>query len=239
MNTPKNSPRLPEGMEVVSLDFEVDSSDQDITVTATVAPKGYRGDNPLTFEATLDMVGDRELRNAAQLFSAHIVSRLHEPESTEREVLCDSCVGMCCIKYPEVIVFSADVPALCEATGYESLGQLKAAGIIGGNASFGSVGYLGRAPLPKRLGGDLESNSRCVFLTWTKEGQGRCGIYDHRPYTCRGYTERGCEDQHKNEPRLYKIRSAKDRAPAKRADKKRIDMARYIESQHTKTETMK
>lgn len=242
-HTLESTTPVPANLEFVGIDVAIDGTDQTVSVTASLTCDEL-GRKSMTMEETFNLDADKELAQACDALSTILLSRLRSPNLETRPLRCDSCVGACCIKYPQVIVYDSDVPALCLATGSKDLADLKKKGIVGGRASFGSVGYLGRAPAPKHVeveGAAVSGAAKdvCVFLTWTKDGVARCGIYSQRPFTCRGFPEADCNDQSPPEPKLYKIRPAQDRKPTDRANPERINLAKFFNDHCLSVEVMK
>lgn len=198
---PNNLP-LPSSLRfvgVTSIDIDVDDQTISASFTAEAAP-GF----PVELDYSFNPETDHELADALTALTTIIAKRIHEPIHVERELKCDRCTAACCTQYPQIVLYAQDVPGLLEATGLPHEQALREAKIIVGHGSGSVIGYLGRIDAEGIDG--VEDESACGFLTWTKQGVGRCSIYQHRPYTCRGYTEHDCEERRDPVPALYKIR---------------------------------
>lgn len=187
------------------------------TQTVHVAFRAHVGKQqyPIDAKEVFALSNDAVLRGLTLHLERSITERLYTPLETPKEYKCDDCNANCCTGYKYIPVYHTDVAPLMAAVGVNSEEHLRTLGVIDGPPSVGQAGWLGRIWLQNQGARDLlNATHTCVFLTWDAKGVGRCGIYEHRPSTCRDYKERSCTAKGQPEPTLYRIRPSKDYAGA-------------------------
>lgn len=106
---------------------------------------------------------------------------------------CDQCVGTCCTNNWQIHTSHADAQRL--AVGLELTTKVVLLRYMtpAYNHTNPDRRYMLRMVKDKRF----ESGQRCHFLKVTKNADGiwvgRCGVYEHRPDTCREYPAHNCD----------------------------------------------
>lgn len=212
--TPSSSTHLPlaptlEILQLNSVSFDGDTST--LLVNAKVADTRFPGAPSIDHSFEINLHADTEMAVRVREMVNLALQRAHVPVVTHRQVRCSACQSACCTTYEMVVVYEEDIPALLHATGLSQRAELYTAGVLAHGPINGAAGYLGRLASTKEVKAETDADTHCVFLTWDKQGVGRCSIYEDRPRTCREYRESSCTVQKDPAPKLYKIRPASPR----------------------------